>query len=96
MPTLIILLNTVLEVPARAMKQAKERNGIQVRKEEVKGKCVLSRSVVSALATPARLVCPWDCPGKNPGVGCRFLLQGICPTQGANLHLLAWQQILYH
>ena len=26
--------------------------------------------------------------GKNTGVGCRFLLQGIFPTQGSNLHLL--------
>ena len=26
---------------------------------------------------PARLLCPWDFPGKNTGVGCRFLLQTI-------------------
>ena len=24
---------------------------------------------------PARLLCPWDSPGKNTGVGCCFLLQ---------------------
>ena len=24
---------------------------------------------------PARLLCPWDSPGKNTGVGCHFLLQ---------------------
>ena len=29
-----------------------------------------------------RLLCPWDSPGKNIGVGCHFLLQGIFPTQG--------------
>ena len=29
--------------------------------------------------------------GKNTGVGCHFLLQGIFPTQGSNLHLLHWQ-----
>ena len=23
---------------------------------------------------PARLLCPWSFPGKNTGVGCRFLL----------------------
>ena len=39
----------------------------------------------------ARLLCPWDSPGKNTGVGCHFLLQGIFPTQGSNLHLLHWQ-----
>ena len=27
-------------------------------------------------------------PGKNARVGCHFLLQGIFPTQGLNLHLL--------
>ena len=26
--------------------------------------------------------------GKNTGVGCHFLLQGIFPTQGSNSHLL--------
>ena len=26
--------------------------------------------------------------GKNPGVGCHFLLQGIFLTQGSNLHVL--------
>ena len=42
---------------------------------------------------PARLLCPWDSPGKNPGVGCHALLQEIFPTQGSNpclLHLLHW------
>ena len=42
----------------------------------------------------ARLLCPWDSPGKNTGVGCHFLLQGIFLTQGLNLnllHLLHWQ-----
>ena len=37
---------------------------------------------------------PWDSPGKNTGVGCRALLQGIFPAQGSNpllLHLLNWQ-----
>ena len=31
---------------------------------------------------PAKLLRPWDSPGKNSGVGCHFLLQGIFPTQG--------------
>ena len=30
------------------------------------------------------------------GVGCRYLLQGIFPTQGLNLGLLQCRQILYH
>ena len=33
----------------------------------------------------------WDFPGKNAGVGCHFLLQGIFPTQGSNPCLPQWQ-----
>ena len=29
---------------------------------------------------PTRLFCPWNFPGKNTGVGCHFLLQGIFMT----------------
>ena len=43
---------------------------------------------------PARLLCPWDFPGKNIGMGCHFLLQRIFPTQGSNQHLLLGRQIL--
>ena len=32
-------------------------------------------------AVAARLLCPWDSPGESTGGGCRFLLQGIFPTQ---------------
>ena len=39
---------------------------------------------------PNRLLCPWDFPGKDIGVGCPFLLQGIIPTQRLNLCLLHW------
>ena len=37
-----------------------------------------------------------DSPGKNSGVGCHALLQGIFPTQGWNPGLLHCRQILYH
>ena len=37
-----------------------------------------------------------DFSGKNTGVGCYFLLQGIFPTQESNLGLLHCRQILYH
>ena len=45
---------------------------------------------------PARLLCPWDSSGKNTGVGCHFLLQGILLTQGLKLGLPCCRQILYH
>ena len=59
--------------------------------------CV-SRSVVtnSLWTEPARLLCPWDFPGKNSGVGCHSLFQGIFVTLGSNPGLLHCQQILYH
>ena len=33
---------------------------------------------------PARLLCPWDVPGKNTGVGCHSLPQGIFAAQRLN------------
>ena len=44
--------------------------------------------------SPSRLLCPSDSAGKNTGVGCHALLQGIFPTEGSNpclLCLLNWQ-----
>ena len=34
--------------------------------------------------SPTRLLSPWDSLGKNTGVGCHVLLQGIFPTRGLN------------
>ena len=39
---------------------------------------------------------PGDSPGKNTGVGCHVLLEGIFPTQGWNSGLLHCRWILYH
>ena len=43
---------------------------------------------------PTRLLCSWDSPGKNTGVGCHSLRQWNFPTQGSNPRLrwlLYWQ-----
>ena len=60
-------------------------------------------SVLSDSATPMdcslRGSSPLNFPGKNIRGGCRFLLQGIFPTQGSNpylLRLLHWKGILYY
>ena len=37
-----------------------------------------------------------DSPGKNTGMGCHALLQGIFPTQGSNPGLPHCRRILYH
>ena len=53
----------------------------------------MSNSVRFHRWQPTRLPCLWDSPGKNTGVGCRFLLQcmrvksesevsQLCPTLG--------------
>ena len=42
-----------------------------------------------------RLLYPRDSPGKNTGVGCHSLLQGIFQTQGSNSGLLHSWLILY-
>ena len=44
---------------------------------------------------PARLLCPWDSPGKNTRVGCHALLQVTSPTPGWNLCLLLCGRIPY-
>ena len=44
--------------------------------------------------SPPDISVHWDYPGKNTGVACHVLLQGIFPTQGLNpylLYLLHWQ-----
>ena len=40
---------------------------------------VVSDSLRLHRLLPTRLLCPWDFLGKNTGVGCHFLLQGIEP-----------------
>ena len=55
------------------------------------GTSVVSDSVRPHRRQPTRLLCPWDSPGKNTGVGCHFPLQcmkvksesevaQLCPT----------------
>ena len=57
----------------------------------LRAKLLQSCPTAAARLQPTRLFCLWDFPGKNTGVGCHFLLQGIFPTKGLNQHLLHWQ-----
>ena len=56
---------------------------------------VMSNSVQPPGQKPTRLLCPQDSLGKNTGVGCHFLLEGIFPTQGSNPGPLHCRQIPY-
>ena len=50
---------------------------------------------VAPWTVATRLLCPWNFPGKNIGVGSHSLLQGIFPIQGLNPSPLHCSQILY-
>ena len=43
---------------------------------------VMSNSVAPWTAAPARLLCPWDSPGKNTGVGCICSSSRSCRPRG--------------
>ena len=51
---------------------------------------VVSDSLQPCGLQPVRLLCSWDFPGKDTGVGCHFHLQGLFLDQGLNPHLLHW------
>ena len=55
--------------------------------------CMLSRVRLCGTppwTVPARLLCPWDSPGKNTGVGCHFPPQGSSQPRDQTLSP-AWQ-----
>ena len=57
---------------------------------------VISRSVASSSLRPARLLCPWDSPGKEAGISCHCLLQGIFPTRDRAWVSCTGRRILNH
>ena len=57
---------------------------------------VVSNSLQPHGLYPGRFLCLWNSPGKNTGVGCHALPQGIFPTQGLNPSLWNCRQVLYH
>ena len=62
-------------------------HGLEIYKtEDISILCVLAR---------LKIICPWNSPGKNPGVGSHSFLQRIFLTQGSNLGLPHCRQILY-
>ena len=84
------------ESQLRKRKKRKDKQKEGWKAEEESG----SRSVVSSSLRPhglwlGRLLCSWNSPGKNTGVGCHALLQGIFPTQGSNPGFPHCRWILY-
>ena len=56
---------------------------------------VLSHFFTTPWTVVPRLLCPWDSPGKDTGVGCHALIQGVFLTQESNRGLLHCRRILY-
>ena len=52
--------------------------------------CLVAKSCPTLLR-PTGLLCQWNSPDKNMGMGCHFLLQGLFLMQGSNSCLLHWQ-----
>ena len=52
---------------------------------------VMSNSLLLHGLYPTIFLCPWNFSGKNTGMGCHFLCQGLLLTPGSNLHLLCLQ-----
>ena len=88
------------EVKDKREKKRKVHLNAKFQRIASKEKKVKLLSRVRLFATPwtvvYQLLCPWDFPGKNTGLGCHFLLQGIFPAQGSNPGLPHYRQILYH
>ena len=53
----------------------------------------MSNSLWPSRLRPTRLLCPWGSPGKNSGVGCHSLPQGIFRTGGSSPGLMHCRQI---
>ena len=49
---------------------------------------------MTAWTVALQLLCPCSYPGRNTGICCHFLLQGMFPTQGLNPGLLHCKQTL--
>ena len=83
--------NLYMSVYSRLFIIAKSGNSLNVHQ--------LINKVWYIFATPWTVACrvllSMGFPGKNTGVGCHFLLQGIFRTQGSNPGLLHCRQILY-
>ena len=67
-------------------------------REHIKKDLVITKyvSVSTSHMSYSLLLCAWNSPGKNIGVSCHFLFQGVFPTMVLNLSLLHYRQIFCH
>ena len=82
----------------RDLRTAKRSKGERIGCAAMLSRFSLVRLCVTLWTVAHRAPLPWDSPGKNTGVGCHALLQGIFPTPDRTcvfLCLLHCRQILY-
>ena len=58
--------------------------------------CLVAQSCLTLCDPVDCLLWGWDFPGKNTGMDCHFLFQGISPTQGLNLDCMQIFYLLGH
>ena len=95
---IIFLIWLICNVLVSGMQQSKLCIYIYIKygeKSENVSRSIMSNSLWPHRLWPTRLLCPWNSPDKNSGVGSHALLQGIFPTQGLNPCLPHCRQILY-
>ena len=56
----------------------------------------MSNSLATPWTVASRLLCRWDFPGKNIGLGCLFLLQGIFSPRDWSMDSCIGRQIIFH
>ena len=73
-------------------KEDQANHNTPLNQSRIQSRAVLShfgrvRLFVTAWTVVHRLLCPWDFPSKNTGVGCHALLQGLFLNKRLNLCL---------
>ena len=81
---------------SKELSSQRQSSGFFYTKSESFSCSVMSNCLPPHGLQPTNLLCPQNSPGKNTGVVCHSLLQGIFPTQGSILGLPHCGQILYH
>ena len=90
----------LLSMGKELFKKYKNKTVCAMRHVDLSSLCaILSCSIVDSLqlldCSPPGSI-HGDSPGKNTGVGCHALLQGIFPTQGSNPGLPHCRHVVYH
>ena len=90
-----VLLLQHWQVDSLPLAPRKPRHFIYQVKVQVAQSCPTLCDPLNCSLPVQSLLCPWNSPGKNTGVGSSSLLQGIFPTQGSNTGLPNCRWILF-